>query len=351
MRIGKSIEDLSRELLRVKDAKRDWLADTRRLTFSVPGGTPTIALAGVPQPLPLTRLAATQVAEHTGVPMRFFDRLAEKYPAELAQTVNAILQNEPATRMVRALDGQMRALLSNSYRPLDNDIAAEGILPALMQPGVRIESCELTGTKLYIKAVFTDRQTPVKVGDFVQAGVVFSNSEVGAGAFSLQPLIYRLACKNGAIMADDHGSVRAIHLGGKNSESEVREYFANDTRRSLDQTFILKVRDTIKYMASPEFLERMAGKMRDATEQKIEGKIEEVMDVTAKKLSLTDTERAGVLQQLAAGGDLTRFGLANAVTRFSQDVLDYDRATDLERLGGRVLELGDRDWNAIALAA
>jgi hypothetical protein len=31
--------------------------------------------------------------------------------------------------------------------------------------------------------------------------------------------------------------------------------------------------------------------------------------------------------------------LANAVTRASQDITDYDQATELEKLGGKVIEL------------
>ncbi len=53
---------------------------------------------------------------------------------------------------------------------------------------------------------------------------------------------------------------------------------------------------------------------------------------------LTETERAGVLRSLIEGGDLSGFGLVNAVTHFSQQVADYDRATELEALGGRLVE-------------
>ena len=47
-------------------------------------------------------------------------------------------------------------------------------------------------------------------------------------------------------------------------------------------------------------------------------------------------------------GDLSVWGLANAVTRTAEDVADYDRATELEATGGRVIELPRADWRAIA---
>lgn len=38
------------------------------------------------------------------------------------------------------------------------------------------------------------------------------------------------------------------------------------------------------------------------------------------------------------GNDYSHFGLVNAVTRSSQDVADYNRATELERIGGTLLD-------------
>ena len=46
-----------------------------------------------------------------------------------------------------------------------------------------------------------------------------------------------------------------------------------------------------------------------------------------------------MLQHLIEGGSMTLYGLANAVTRFSQDVESYDRATKLEEIGYKVLTM------------
>jgi hypothetical protein len=40
--------------------------------------------------------------------------------------------------------------------------------------------------------------------------------------------------------------------------------------------------------------------------------------------------------------------VANAVTRTAEDAADYDRATELEAAGGRVIELPAADWRALA---
>jgi len=41
------------------------------------------------------------------------------------------------------------------------------------------------------------------------------------------------------------------------------------------------------------------------------------------------------------------YGLSNAVTRFSQDVDSYDRATDLETIGYKILTMPKKQWNRL----
>ena len=69
-----------------------------------------------------------------------------------------------------------------------------------------------------------------------------------------------------------------------------------------------------------------------------------------QKFNLDDTEKSGVLQHLIKGGDLSQYGLSNAVTAMSADVEDYDRASDLERVGGQIIELPKSDWHTISVA-
>ena len=62
---------------------------------------------------------------------------------------------------------------------------------------------------------------------------------------------------------------------------------------------------------------------------------------------ITEEESTGVLQRLIEGKDLTLYGLSNAVTRFSQDVDSYDRATALEGIGYNILSMPRQQWNRI----
>ncbi len=65
-------------------------------------------------------------------------------------------------------------------------------------------------------------------------------------------------------------------------------------------------------------------------------------------MALTGAENGSVLQHLYRGGDLSAWGLANAVTRTAEDTADYDRATEFEATGRPVTELGPTDWKVLA---
>lgn len=65
-----------------------------------------------------------------------------------------------------------------------------------------IASCDITETHLYLKVINKSMKAEITEGDIVQAGFVVSNSEIGLGALKVEPLVYRLVCKNGMISKD-----------------------------------------------------------------------------------------------------------------------------------------------------
>lgn len=72
-----------------------------------------------------------------------------------------------------------------------------------------------------------------------------------------------------------------------------------------------------------------------------------IVKVASREFRITDDESTGILQHLIEGNDLTLYGLSNAVTRHSQDVESYDRATELESIGYNILTMQPTLWNRI----
>jgi len=352
MKAGLTLTEMAKELERRQNAKRDFLADTRNLAATGDGNI-QIVLPNAPSVIQSEGpVFQEQVCGHYKIPRDYAGRIRVAHPALYAQTLNTFFQREPARRMVRCLDNNARAFLSDRYRPLDNYDLSQATLPVLMEhPEIRIESTEFTDRRFYLKAVFPRIQTEVNRGDVVQIGIVISNSEVGAGALSILPLIYRLLCKNGMI-GTEYGT-RKYHVGKRAEETEAAyELYSDKTKALDDRAFFAKVQDTVRGVLTHEVLERLAVKLREATEQKIESKdLPAVVEIARSKFGYTESTAQGILTHLIQGGDLTRYGLMNAITRQSQDETDYETATRMEQDGSRVIELPKTEWQQLARAA
>ena len=73
----------------------------------------------------------------------------------------------------------------------------------------------------------------------------------------------------------------------------------------------------------------------------------DVVQLTAQSYGINAEEQEGILKYLIEGGDLSLYGLSNAVTRASQDVVSYDRATTLEGIGWQVATMEPQQWKQI----
>lgn len=166
----------------------------------------------------------------------------------------------------------------------------------------------------------------------------------------MQPLIYRLVGTDGLI-ASDH-ALRKTHVGRSlTTEAESVNVFRDDTLAADDRAFYLKVRDMFVAAVSEATFRQVAQKLQRTRDIRLTGDPVKSVEVLANRYKLNDTERAGVLRHLIVEGDLSAYGLVNAVTHFSQDVEDYNRATEFEGLGGMLIELTPGDWKELAHAA
>lgn len=353
MKTGRTLMSLAHELTRQLATKKDMIVPSALLSHATVAGSTQLSVEQTdgPNAFGVTPLARRQLAEKLGIPYAYFERMREQQPRLLDSNVNTWLQSEPDRRMLRTLDGQVRAVLSDRYRRLDNYDLAESVLPILTQlPEVVFESVELTETRMYLKCVTPRLTFEVAPGDVVQAGVVISNSEVGQGTLSVQPLLFRLLCRNGLIAADR--SLRKTHVGrSMSTEDEGVVVYRDDTLRADDQAFFLKVRDVVQAAVSDATFRQTAQKLQRTLGIRLTGDPVKSVEVLAQRYTLNDDERTGVLRHLIEDGQLSGYGLVNAVTHYSQTVDDYDRATELESLGGRLIELNAQEWKGLTEVA
>ena len=356
MKSGISLVDMAKEIQRQADLKADYMLDTRSLRlepFDSKLYLNAYDQSGVPalEPLEVNSIAHRQIGTHLKIPAAYYDKMMEEYPQLLAQNVNAWFQREPSVRMIRTIEGTARAFLSNRYRRIDNLDIASIVLPVLQDmEGMHFESCQLTESRMYIKVVNTRLEAEVVPGDIVQSGIIISNSEVGLGSVSIQPLIYRLVCSNGMVV--NEAAARRNHVGRVTDSEENFSVYSQATLDAEDKAFVMKIQDTVRAAVEEARFSQVVGKMQEAKAAQMDTHdVPAIVKLASKEFHITDSESTGVLQRLIESNDLTLYGLSNAVTRHSQDVESYDRASELESIGYSILTMPPRQWSRINRAA
>ena len=336
MKQGKTVQELGRELQRQRNNRQDFIADTRSFEMETNeyGSTLHLAIDGKTYGYQVSHIAHQQIASRLNIPYRYYQKMQAEEPELLDSNVNTWLNKNPERRMIRILDGRVRAFLSDRYRRLDNLELCAAVLPVIQEmKGANIESCEVTPTRLYLKVVNKKLKAEVTVGDVVQAGFVISNSEVGLGSLRVEPLVFRLVCKNGLICKDY--AQKKYHVGRQVnvSEDSAYELYSEETLAQDDKAFFMKVQDVVRNAVDSARFKMTVEKLRESTQ------IQLTNEILADKFQLTENERGDILRKLFIGGDNSRYGLINAVTAASKIAKTYDRATELERIGGEILEL------------
>ena len=341
MKEGRTLIELAQELERQRAAKKDYISDTRNLRMDATGDGLQLSLrddrSHVVHMLGVNDNAHRQIGTALGIPSKYYDKMQRELPDLLAANVNAWFDANPQARMIRTLDGNARAFLSDRYRRIDNFEIAQAVLPILADmPDAHIESCEVTENRMYLKCVNPRLTADVVPGDTVQAGIMITNSEIGLGSVTVQPLLYRLVCTNGMVVND--AAARKYHIGRANTIGENFQIFSDETIIADDKAFMLKIRDTVRAAVDEARFGVVVDMMRQAKGVKLETPdVPKFVELTAAEFGMTQAEGRGVLDHLIRDEDLSLYGLANAVTRYSQDVESYDRATELESAGYSIL--------------
>jgi hypothetical protein len=386
MKAGRTLKDLAAEIERQAESKEDFIAPAQSVTMTVddtamedfqrliakpvkstrrgrnrrrnapppqPQREPTL----LDSPVRITGLDGTndfgirplahgQFAEHLSIPKRYYDRMATTDPELLTLNVNRWLGAESNKRMFRTMDGNVRAFLSDSYKRMDYFDFLSAILPIIKETGMEIISCQVTERKLYLKCVNARMESKV-VGDIVQAGAVFSNSEVGCGRMNIQTMVFTLECANGMVGESILGKA---HLGRAQGgdDDKVERMLKDTTKEHEDQVLWEKVHDvTESLLKDEELFKATVDKLNTAAGEKIEGDVMGAVVKLKQQTNISDKASNGILRHLIQGGDLSKWGMSSAVTRYSQDVDDYDEATELESLGHKVIEMPKASWEAI----
>lgn len=360
MQQRKTIEQLAAEIQRQQDSKHDYIVPSQKIEMIVDSSGPAVAFplngGSSREAFRVNEYAHGQIAQKLAIPKAYYDRMRTEQPELLARNVNTWLQAERKANMVRTLDGNVRAFLSDKYRPIDNDLIAEATLPHLLSAGVQILSAEITETRLYIQCVSPriQAEVPARVGQIVQAGITISNSEVGAGSVWLASLLYHLICLNGQTGTTDF---RKYHIGKRigNQEGAALVDFTDRTKNLDDRALMSALDDMTRAALSQLSLEKELKMLGEAGKREIAATaLTDTVEEIGKRYALREAEQESILTRIIKGADLTQLGLGQAITNIANDpelVADYDRVIELQKLGNEVMTLNDNQWAAIQKVA
>lgn len=170
--------------------------------------------------LPLRRTAAVQlarIAAHVGsMPHRDDDER------------NRGLAAQPQLVRVR-LDECVRAIVSTRFVPIDDALIFPQVRAAIDAMGLRRRLAArtwATGSMSLVRLTLPRDAIAVRRGDWIEPGVEVRNSEIGASAFVIAPIVFRLSCGNTAIAMQSPGALHLRHVGSPHR-------FARDFRKDL----------------------------------------------------------------------------------------------------------------------
>jgi hypothetical protein len=182
--------------------------------------------------------------------------------------------------------------------------------------GGRVTDAADDGRRLFARSVLT-REGDVRPGDAVKAGVAL---RAAGGEAWVHPYLFRLVCRNGAIVARTVGTRHVEGLAGYDPADAAEV-----------------VREAVGACCDPGVFADTLDRVRTAAEDAAD-----LMLVFAPSLArLTEAGHgqfvADIMDQFFRDGDRSRFGAANAVTATARGVTDPALKWELEELGGGIM--------------
>jgi hypothetical protein len=267
--------------------------------------------------------------------------------------------------------GYARAMLSDSYKPMDNVDLFYLVLAAIREaqqngnlPGDPVIRSNLTEDTMDLRirfpgiSVVSDElvrnyQAPFRNGATrthwwrpeedggergergrVDLALRISNGELGNKALRIAPEAWLWECGNGQIAVSE--MVKAIHIGGKLAPGEIK--WGADTQAKAMELATLKLRDALNRFLEPGYLENtLIAKLMEKGDAPITDPADAIKYVT-QTCGFPKDMQEDLLRHFSLGARMDAFGVASAVTSYAQELDDPALALELEWKGEKALD-------------
>ena len=336
MKKGQEIKQMLKQINNDVKFKKDYIITLNALQINESNTTyPNLQITDSADQYSLNDHSLNNLCNKLEIGTRYISKCLPVSQSLVTHNLNFWINNTKSRElMLRTVEGhdinRVRAIMTNRYKRIDNDVVANATLNKLMDMGAELKYSHYDGDNMNITAVLPKLEGEVVEGDFVQGGITITNSEIGQGSLVVKPFIYRLVCTNGMVAPEYLNQFYAKHVG------KIIIDIDNDDQW---KTIVSKMEQQLELVANPELFEENLNKLKQATEQKINS---HQIEVLAKNHGLSDVERAGVFERLNHYVGETfvtsKYDVANAITNIANDEeKSDDRARFLQELGGLVI--------------
>lgn len=339
MKKGHDVRQVVQQINKDVKSKKDYIVTLNALEVTTSNNTyPNLEFTDAPDQYSLTDHSMNQLCGKLEIGTQYLRKCLPVSQELVAHNLNFWIKNTKSKElMVRTIErgsdelpNIARAVCSNRYKRIDNDVVVTHSLNKLMDLGLDIKYVNYDRDTLNVTAVNPKVEGEVSEGDVVQSGVTITNSEIGSGSLMIQPFIYRLVCTNGMVAPRYLNRFYSKHVG---------KIIIDPSQDDQYITIIDKMQKQIDLVNDNEVWKESFQKLKDSTKQTINS--HQIVEL-AKKQGVTESERAQIFERLNHYvGDTfttTKYDLANAITNLGNDEEKSDqRARFFQELGGLIV--------------
>jgi len=307
---------------------------------------------------PMTDYARTQLNNRWSGFNTFSKTLDEnKYDDIYTKTLSDLLARDERKIVVRTMnpDGERvaRAVVSDRFKPIDDSLIVPDVCEIIGDHNDKWRSLggQVTDTNTFIRFITRDPQISMNIGGRrreMHVGFQYKNSEVGCGYTQFSAFFFDSFCENGCVFGTSTiADVKFMHRGSKISTDfgrileeriqkqellNIKGAIVDATRLAVEGTYIPEVRQLLE--------DSINCKIPDNTN------VSDFIKLIGKEVGLTNREQEDALVHY--DGTNSKYGVQAAITALAQDSKSFMRREELERAGGKVINMKDRAWRAIA---
>ena len=339
MKKGHDVRKVVQQINQDVNSKKDYIVTLNALEVTTNNNTyPNLEFTDAPDQYSLTDHSMNQLCGKLEIGTQYLRKCLPVSQELVAHNLNFWIKNTKSKElMVRTIERESdelpniaRAVCSNRYKRIDNDVVVTHSLNKLMDLGLDIKYINYDRDTLNVTAINPKVEGEVSEGDVVQSGVTITNSEIGSGSLIIQPFIYRLVCTNGMVAPRYLNRFYSKHVG---------KIIIDPSQDDQYITIIEKMKKQIDLVNDNEVWKESFQKLKDSTKQTINS--HQIVEL-AKKQGVTESERAQIFERLNHYvGDTfttTKYDLANAITNLGNDEEKSDqRSRFFQELGGLIV--------------